>query len=67
MKMFGPCKILEKHDSRNAYEVVLPSGINISPMFKIVYLIEYHEGYIEDGLINEQWKITTPTLEKEEI
>lgn len=67
MKKFGPCKILKKHDSGNAYEVEFPSGINISPMFNIVDLTEYHEGDIEEGPINEQLKILAPTFEKVEI
>ena len=43
MKKFGPCKILKKHDSGNAYEVELPDGTHISPIFNIVDLIEYHD------------------------
>lgn len=38
MKKFGPCKILKKHDSRNAYEVELPTDLNISPVFNILDL-----------------------------
>lgn len=38
MKKFGPCKILKKHDSRNAYEVELPEEIHISLAFSILYL-----------------------------
>lgn len=53
MKKFGPCRILKKHDSGNAYEVELSSGINISPVFNIVDLTEYHEGGIEDGTTEE--------------
>jgi hypothetical protein len=45
---FGPCKILKKHDSGNAYELEFPSGINISLVFSIADLIEYHENGIED-------------------
>ena len=29
MKKFGPCKIVKMHDSRNAYEVELPTELNI--------------------------------------
>ena len=35
MKKFGPCKILKKHDSENAYEIELPNGIHISLIFNI--------------------------------
>ena len=44
MKKFGPCKILKRHDSRNAYEVELPTDLNISPVFNISDLTEYYEG-----------------------
>ena len=50
MKKFGPCKILKKHDSGNAYEVELPTELNISPMFNISDLTEYHEGGVEDEI-----------------
>ena len=32
MKKFGPCKILKKFDSGNAYEVELPNDMDISPI-----------------------------------
>lgn len=51
VKKFGPYKILKKHDSGNAYEVELPYEVNISPVFNISDLIEYHEGGIEDALV----------------
>ena len=38
MKKFGPCKILKKFDSGNAYEIELPDDMNISPILNIVYL-----------------------------
>ena len=44
MKKFGPCKIVKRHDSENAYEVELPTDLNISPIFNISNLIEYYEG-----------------------
>ena len=43
------CKILKKHDLGNAYEVELPNGIHISPIFSIVDLIEYYDYGIDDG------------------
>ena len=43
MKKFGPCKIVKRHDSDNAYEVELPTKLNISPVFNILHLIEYYE------------------------
>lgn len=53
MKNFGPCKILKKHDSRNAYEVELPSEMYVFHMFKIYDLTNYHEGDKEHHLTKE--------------
>ena len=44
MKKFGPCNIVKRHDSRNAYEVELPTDLNISPLFNISNLTEYYDG-----------------------
>ena len=44
MKKFGPCKIVKRHDSINAYEVEFPIELNISPVFNILDLIEYFGG-----------------------
>ena len=65
MKKFGPCKILKKHDSRNAYEVELPEGIHISPIFNIADLTEYHDDGADEDLMLEPCPI--PTSKKEEI
>ena len=65
MKKFGPCKILKKHDSGNAYEVELPDGIHISPIFNIADLTEYHDDGADEGLMLEPCPI--PTSKKEEI
>ena len=44
MKKFGPCKIVKRHDSGNAYEVELPADLNISLVFNILDLKEFYEG-----------------------
>ena len=65
MKKFGPCKIMKKHDSENAYEVELLDGIHISPIFNIAELKEYHDDGVDEGLTLEPCPI--PTSKKEEI
>lgn len=67
MKKFGPCKLLKKYDSINAYEVGVPNELNISPVFNILDLTEYHEGSIKDEIIETQWNIPTPTSVTKEI
>lgn len=67
MKKFGPCKILKKHDSRNAYEVGLPTELNISPVFNIFDLTEYHEGGVEDEVAAAQWCILATSSDIKEI
>ena len=40
LKKIGPCKILRKF-STNAYELELPTGIGISPIFNVADLYPY--------------------------
>jgi hypothetical protein len=40
MKKIGPCKILRKFEE-NAYEIELPDGVGISPIFNIEDLYPY--------------------------
>ena len=65
MNKFGPCKILKKRDSGNAYEVEFPNGIHISPIFNIVDLTEYHDNGGDEELMMEPCPV--PTSAKEEI
>ena len=43
MKNFGPCMILKKFDSGNAYEVEFLDDMDISPILNVVDLYKYHE------------------------
>ena len=65
MKKLGPNKILKKHDLGNAYEVELPDGIHICPIFNITNLTEYHDDGADEGLMLEPCPI--PNSKKEEI
>ena len=42
MKKIGPCRIVRKF-STNAYEIELPEGIGISPIFNVADLYPYKE------------------------
>jgi hypothetical protein len=54
MKKIGPCKIIKKFGA-NAYEIELPNGIRISPIFNISDLYPYKDE--EAGVENEQKKV----------
>ena len=45
MKEIGPCRILRKF-STNAYELEMPIGVGISPIFNVVDLYPYLAGDI---------------------
>jgi hypothetical protein len=42
MKKIGPCKIMRKFEA-NSYEIELPDGVAISPIFNIEDLYPYRE------------------------
>ena len=67
MKKFGPCKIVKRHDSGNAYEVEFPIELNISLAFSILDLIEYHKGGDGDEIVEVQWNIPAASLATKEI
>ena len=48
MKKIGPCKVLKRFGA-NAYEIELPDGIGISPIFNISDLYPYRAGGTETG------------------
>jgi hypothetical protein len=54
MKKIGPCRVLKKFGA-NAYEIELPDGIEISPIFNISYLYPYRAE--EAGEENEQTEV----------
>ena len=45
MKKIGPCRILRKF-SANAYELEIPTGVGISPIFNVADLYPYAAGDI---------------------
>lgn len=56
-KKIGPCKIIKKF-SPNAYELELPKGLEISPIFDVLDLYTYHEG--EPSQQQQQQEKTLP-------
>jgi hypothetical protein len=48
MKKIRPCRVLKKCGA-NAYEIELPNGIGISPIFNISDLYPYRAEEIEIG------------------
>ena len=60
-------KIVKRHDSRNAYEVELPTELIISPGFNISNLIEYYEGGDGPEVVEAQWSIIATSLSTKKI
>jgi hypothetical protein len=54
MKKIGPCRVLKKFGA-NAYEIELPDGIKISPIFNISDLYPYRVE--EAGEYSEQKEV----------
>ena len=69
MKKIGPCKVLRKF-GENAYEIELPDGIGISPIFNITDLYPYRDGKTKtasDEQLEVQWQKQMPVAEKPQM
>jgi hypothetical protein len=68
MKNIGPCRVLKKF-GENAYEIELPDGIGISPIFNISDLYPYRAGEAEAGTEEPvvQWQKQLPVAEKPQM
>jgi hypothetical protein len=68
MKKIGPCRVLKKFGA-NAYEIELPDGIGISPIFNISDLYPYKAEETETGDEQPviQWKKQMPVAEKPQM
>jgi hypothetical protein len=68
MKKIGPCRVLKKFGA-NSYEIELPHGIGISPIFNISDLYPYRAEETENG--NEQpviqWTKQMPVADKPQM
>ena len=64
MKKIGPCRIIRKFWA-NAYEIELPDGIEISPIFNISDLYPYRakEIGVDTEQIEVQWTKQMPIAE----
>jgi hypothetical protein len=68
MKKIGPCKVLKKFGA-NTYEIELPDGIEISPIFNISDLYPYKSEEAEAGSEQPevQWTKQIPIVEKPQM
>jgi hypothetical protein len=55
-KKIGQCRILRKF-SKNAYKLELPEELDISIIFNVTYLYEFHKGEESDEISTaDEWK-----------
>jgi hypothetical protein len=68
MKKIGQCRVLRKF-RENAYEIELPDGIGISPIFNVADLYPYRAGEAETGTKQPviQWVKQFPVAEKPQM
>ena len=68
MKKIGPCRVLKKF-GENTYEIELPDGIGISPIFNVSDLYPYKAGKVEAGTEEPviQWMKHLPFVEKPQM
>jgi hypothetical protein len=68
MKKIGPCNILRKFDA-NTYEIELPDGVGISPIFNVVdlYLYRKEDAERSEDQVKIQWEKKMPTIEKPQM
>jgi len=67
MRNFGPCRILKKFFD-NAYVLEFPAELDISPIFDVSDLYEYHEGIANETYdCTIDWKDQIPERESEEV
>jgi hypothetical protein len=68
MKKIGPCRVLKKF-GMNAYEIELPDGIGISPIFNISYFYPYRAEEVGAGIEQPviQWTKQMPVTGKPQM
>jgi hypothetical protein len=68
MKKIGPCRILRKF-GENAYELELPEGIGISPIFNILDLYPYISRSTDTGTEEPvvHWQKQLPIAQKPQM
>jgi hypothetical protein len=68
MKKIGPCKVIRKFGA-NTYEIELPDGIEISPIFNVADLYPYRdkEAVAEKEQKEVQWTKQMPVAKNPQI